>query len=147
FSSCAQGADFQVAGLEPASGRVSRRVRHMTDSDRITAQLEILTLKARHLRQLDTKDWAGYGELLTDDYVLDVSAGTNIPIVRGREAALAKIQTQIGAAQTVHKAHLPQFELGVDEANVVWPIQDRLLRGPNHPSLGGYGHHHDRWVR
>jgi len=48
---------------------------------------------------------------------------------------------------TVHQAHPPEFDLRGDEALVVWPMQDRVVRGPDQPSFGGYGHHHDRWVR
>ena len=109
--------------------------------------IELCTLKARHLRQLDTRDWTGYADLLTDDYELDVSEGTGLPIVRGRETAMHQIQTQIGTARTVHQAHPPEVTLQGEEARVRWPVQDRILRGPDQPSYGGYGHHHDRWVR
>lgn len=113
----------------------------------VSAWMEICTLKARHLRQLDTQDWAGYSDLLTDDYELDVSEGTGLPIVRGRETVMRQIQTQIGAARTVHQAHTPELTLQGEECRVRWPVQDRILRGPDQPSYGGYGHHHDNWVR
>jgi hypothetical protein len=35
----------------------------VNDIESIKVQLEIMNLKARHLRMVDTKDWAGYGEL------------------------------------------------------------------------------------
>jgi hypothetical protein len=113
----------------------------------ISAQLAIMNLKARHLRLLDTKDWVGYGALLTDDFVLDLSAGTGIPIVQGRDAALKMIQAALAEMTIVHHAHLAEFDIRGDEALVVWPMQDRLHRGPDQPSMTGYGHHHDRWVR
>jgi hypothetical protein len=113
----------------------------------IAARLEICARKARHLRLLDRKDWDGYAALLTEDFTLDVSAGTNIPIIRGRDAVVAQVRNQIDAARTVHQAHPPELELGGDAADVLWPIQDRIVRGPDQPSYGGYGHHHDRWVR
>ena len=119
----------------------------MDGIDPIAAQLTIMSLKARALRLLDSKDWAGYGQLLTDDFVLDMSAGTGIPVINGRDAALKMIQTLLGEVTIVHQAHVPEFDLRGDEALVTWPMQDRLFRGPGQPSITGYGHHHDRWVR
>jgi len=119
----------------------------MNDIEAIKAQLEIYTLKARHMRMLDTKDWAGYAELLTEDFTLDISEAANIPPIAGRDAALKLIQASIGTGKTVHQIHPPEFELHGDEAHVVWAMHDRTVRGPGEPSLRGYGHHHDRWVR
>jgi hypothetical protein len=119
----------------------------VSDIESIKAQFEIMNLKARHLRMLDTKDWAGYGELLTEDFVLDISAGTNIPVIHGRDAALKMVQASLSNVTIVHQAHIPEFDIRGDEALVIWPIQDRVVRGPEQPSTSGYGHHHDRWVR
>ena len=118
----------------------------LQDIEAIKARIEICNLKARHLRMLDTKDWAGYAELLTEDYVLDVSQSTNIPVISGRDAALKQVQASVGAVMTVHQAHPPEFDFKGDEAHVVWPIQDRVVRGPDQPSYSGYSQHHDRWV-
>ena len=118
-----------------------------TDVASIMAQLEIMTLKARHLRMLDTKDWTGYRDLLTEDFTLDVSAGSQVPVIHGRDAALTMVETTVGKVTTVHQAHIPEFQLQGDEAQVIWPIQDRVVRGADQPSSQGYGHHHDRWVR
>ena len=96
---------------------------------------------------LDTKDWAGYASLLTDDYELDVSYGTNVPVIRGREAAMKQIQSSILTAKTAHQAHMPEIEIDGDEARAIWALQDRVIWGPERPSITGYGHYHERWVR
>jgi hypothetical protein len=113
----------------------------------IEARLALMEAKARYCRMLDTKDWAGYANLMTDDFVLDVTEGTQMPLVRGREAAVKQIQSSILDARTVHQVHAPEIELNGDEARVVWALQDRVIWGPDRPSITGYGHYHERWVR
>jgi len=103
--------------------------------------------KARYCRTLDTKDWAGYSDLLTEDYELDVSEGSRVPVIRGRDAAVKQVQSSILTAKTVHQVHSPEIEINGDEAHVIWALQDRVIWGPERPSITGYGHYHERWVR
>jgi len=122
----------------------------MLDIEALRAQQEICRVKARYCRMLDTKDWAGLGALLTENFVLDVSEGTPIPIIRGREAALAQVAELIGSARTVHHVHTPEIEVHGDEAHAIWAMQDRVVwetpkRGL--ASITGYGHYHERYVR
>jgi hypothetical protein len=119
----------------------------MIDQETIAARMEITHLKARHLRQLDTKDWGGFAALLTEDFELDIAAETSLPVIKGREAAMAQVQGSMSALITAHQAHPPEFEFKGNEAHVVWAMQDRIVVGPTQPSYRGYGHHHDRWVR
>jgi hypothetical protein len=109
--------------------------------------LALTEAKARYCRMLDTKDWQGYAALLTEDVVLDVSAGTQVPVITGRAAALRQIQSSILTATTAHQVHSPEIRIDGDEAHVVWAMQDRVLWGPERPSITGYGHYHERWVR
>ena len=105
-------------------------------------------LKARHLRALDTGAWDCYAALLTEDFTLDISDGTGLPVMHGRDLIVGQISASIGAVTSVHQAHSPQFTVQSDnEIEVVWAMQDRIARGGEQPSTGGYGHHHDRWVR
>jgi hypothetical protein len=120
--------------------------KKLQDIEAFKARIEICTLKARHLRMLDTKEWGQYADLLIEDFVLDVSQSTNTPVIRGRDAALTRIQASVGGVITVHQAHPPGFDYKGDEAHVVWAIQNRVARGPDQPSYNSYGHHHDRWV-
>jgi hypothetical protein len=109
--------------------------------------LALTEAKARYCRLLDTKDWAGYAALLTEDFVMDVSAGTQVPVVKGREAAVRQIQSSIRTATTAHQVHSPEIKLQGDEAHVIWAMQDRVVWGPERASITGYGHYHERWVR
>lgn len=126
----------------------------MTEIERIAAHLAITQVKARYCRLLDTKDWAAYAQLFTDDFELDVSEGSSLPVIRGRDAALAQIRKSIGDARTAHQVHTPEIEfVGDDEARVIWAMQDRVLFGAGHAAriglagLTGYGHYHERYVR
>jgi hypothetical protein len=109
--------------------------------------LALTEAKARYCRMLDTKDWAGYTALLTHDFVMDVSAGTQVPVIKGREAAVRQVQSSILTATTAHQVHSPQIRIQGDQAYVVWAMQDRVVWGPERPSITGYGHYHERWVR
>jgi hypothetical protein len=109
--------------------------------------LAISQLKARHLRLLDTKDWSGYAALLTDDHELDISEGTGIPVIRGRDTVVAQVSAQLAGIVTVHQVHLPVMTFDGDEVRATWAMQDRIVRAPDQPSSTGYGYHHDCWVR
>jgi len=109
--------------------------------------LALCYAKARYCRMLDTKDWVGFADLLTEDYEMDVTEGSQVPVIRGRDAAIKQVQSSILTAKTAHQVHSPQIELNGDEAQVVWALQDRVVWGPERTSITGYGHYHERWVR
>jgi hypothetical protein len=122
----------------------------MLDIEALRSHVEISNIKARYCRMVDTKDWAGLGALLTENFVLDVSEGTSIPIIHGRAAALARVAELIGSARTVHQVHTPEIEVHGDEAHAIWAMNDRVLwETPKHglASITGYGHYRERYVR
>jgi hypothetical protein len=119
----------------------------MSGAQSVHDWLALCEAKARYCRTLDSKDWAAFGGLMTDDFELDVTHGTSLPVIHGRDAALKMIRGSIETAKTSHQVHLPEIELNGDEAHVIWAMQDRVVWGPDRPSLIGYGHYHQRWVR
>jgi ketosteroid isomerase-like protein len=109
--------------------------------------LALTNAKGRYCYTLDTRDWAGFGELMTDDMELDVSdGGTGVPVITGRDAAVDMIRSSLTNARSAHQVHTPLIEVDGDEATVVWAMQDRVV-WENGPALTGYGHYHERWVR
>ena len=118
----------------------------MNPLEQLEARIAISEGKARYCRALDTKDWALLGALLTEDFELDVTEGTDLPVIHGRDAAIEQIRSSIATAATAHQVHLPEMQFGDGEATVIWPMQDRVVWGPDRPSLVGYGHYHERWV-
>jgi len=124
----------------------------MTDIAEIEAYIAISQVKARYCRTLDTKDWAGYGDVFTDDLELDTrpAGGT---LTHGREESVRMVRSAVETAVTSHQVHSPEIKLDGDTAYVIWAMQDRVVWGPDRVSkmgnLGhtGYGHYHERYVR
>lgn len=107
--------------------------------------LAIANLKARYCRLLDSKDWDGFAELFTEDFLLDAS-GSGGPRLEGRYIAIASVRRSIDPAKTVHHVHSPEIEIDGDAGTAIWPMQDRLV-WPDGRTLTGYGHYHERYVR
>jgi hypothetical protein len=118
----------------------------MNTLEQLEARIAISEGKARYCRALDTKDWALLGALLTEDFELDVTEGTDLPVISGRDAAIEQIRSSIDTAATAHQVHVPEMQFDEGGASVIWPMQDRVVWGPEQPSLVGYGHYHERWV-
>jgi hypothetical protein len=111
----------------------------------------ICETKARYCRCLDSKDWAGYGEVFTEDAVLDSSAAGG-QVVLGRATIVDTIRGAIGKAVTVHQVHSPEISMiGSDEAEVTWAMQDRVIwdadkaRAIGRKSLTGFGHYRETY--
>lgn len=124
----------------------------MTDLAKLEAYIAITEVKARYCRMLDTKDWAGYADVFTEDVELDTRpAGGSL--THGREALLAIVRAAVETARTAHQVHSPEITLDGDTAYVIWAMQDRVEWGADRaPKLGylghtGYGHYHERYVR
>lgn len=118
----------------------------MDIQDRLVAREAISEGKARYCRYLDTKCWAEFSDLFTEDFELDVSDGTDLPVIQGREAAVEQIRSSIEHAVTVHQVHQPEMDFRDTEVTVTWAMQDRVIWSADRPSLVGYGHYHERWV-
>ena len=126
----------------------------MTDIQWFKDYVAISELKAHYCRLLDGKDWTGYAQLMTEDFELDVSEGTSMPLIRGRDAAVRQIQSSLLNARTAHQVHSPEIHFnGSDEAQAIWAMQDRVVWDAARAaqtgiaSLTGYGHYHERYVR
>ncbi|MDT5154190.1 MAG: hypothetical protein QOI01_5923 [Mycobacterium sp.] len=91
----------------------------MADPATHDAFYEITTAKARYCYTLDTRDWTGFGDLMTDDVVLDVSEGTGVPVVHGRESAVEMIRSSLTNARSAHQVHTPLIEVDGDGADGV----------------------------
>jgi hypothetical protein len=124
----------------------------VTDLTYIEAYIAISQVKARYCRTLDTKDWAGYGDVFTDDFELDTrpSGGS---LTHGRDEAVRIVRSAVETAITAHHVHSPEIKLDGDVAHVIWAMQDRVIWGADRaPQMGyightGFGHYHERYVR
>lgn len=107
--------------------------------------LAICNLKAAYCRLLDTKDWEGWGQLFTEDLVLDVTDSGG-DLLHGRDNVVASVRGSIGSAKTAHQVHSPEITIQGDEADAVWAMQDRVIWGEQR-ALTGFGHYHEHYVK
>lgn len=108
--------------------------------------LAICVLKARYCRLLDTKSWQEWGQLFTEDFVLDTSAAGGPPPVTGRDRAVAMVREGIEAARTAHHVHQPEISIDGGTAAGIWAMQDRLVF-PDGTTITGHGHYHETYAR
>jgi hypothetical protein len=119
----------------------------MTEAQYLKDYIEITKVKARYCRLLDTKDWDGYADLFTEDFVLDTDIDDN-GLIRGRAAAMKHIRGFVEQAQTAHQVHSPEMDIRGDEADVIWVMQDRVIGAKlEWKAHTGYGHYYERYVR
>ena len=107
--------------------------------------LAISKLKSAYCRLLDTKDWAGWSALFTEDLRLDVS-GSGGDVLVGRDVVVASVRGSIETTKTAHQVHSPEIVIEGDQARAVWAMQDRLIWEDGR-TLTGWGHYHERYVR
>ncbi|MCV7425560.1 nuclear transport factor 2 family protein [Mycobacterium montefiorense] len=103
-------------------------------------------LKARYCRYLDTKDWAAWRSIFTDDFVSDTSEAGG-KLIAGADDFVAFTRKSIGrpSQATAHQVHAPEIELtSATTARGVWALQDVVRFGPG-VSLVGYGHYHETY--
>ena len=115
--------------------------------------LAICNTKARYCRCLDEKDWTGYGDVFTEDVILDTSPSGG-EMIQGRQQLVAFVKGAVDTAKTAHQVHSPEITLvDRDTAEVVWAMQDRVVWDENKaraigtPGLTGYGHYREKYVR
>lgn len=107
--------------------------------------LAICNVKADYCRLLDTKQWDAWAELFTPDCVFDTtdSGGTKVD---GAAQMIGFVRESLADAKTTHQVHQPQMTFdGPDVADVVWAMQDRVIKHTF--DLWGTGHYHERYVR
>ena len=116
------------------------------DATALMAIEAIKQLKARYCRYLDTKDWAAWRALFTDDFVSD-TADAGGKLIVGADDFVAFTRKGIGrpSQATAHQVHAPEIELtSATTARGVWALQDVVRFGPG-ITLVGYGHYHETY--
>jgi hypothetical protein len=114
-------------------------------------------VKSRYFRFLDTKQWDRFGDLFTDDAVLDTSEemvrlgmDPELGIARGNKNIAAYVGDAVAGLSTVHHGHMNEVELtGPDSAKAIWAMEDKLWWPEGSPikHMHGYGHYHETYQR
>ena len=114
------------------------------------AEIEaIRRLKAHYFRFLDGKRWQEWGELFTEDALLDTTDDAP-DLIRGRDTIVKAVSRAIGEALTIHHGHMPEIDLvGPGRATGIWAMEDTLEYPGDPPSLviRGRGHYHEDYVK
>jgi hypothetical protein len=111
----------------------------------------IKQLKADYFYLMDTKQWAEWGELFTEDFVVDGPAVHE----GGRDAFVAFVRDHLQDVTSCHQGFMPVIEIVSDTtARGRWSMYDDLRLPAGHPWSGphptrrrGYGHYHDEYRR
>lgn len=118
----------------------------MSAAPDFTDWLAIHNLKARYCRLLDTKDWAGWRALFTDDFILDTTPAGGLRVEGGDAAVAYTRQSITDDTLTTHHVHTPEIMIEGDHATGIWAMMDRNI-WPNGRTLKGYGHYTQTYRR
>jgi 3-hydroxyisobutyrate dehydrogenase-like beta-hydroxyacid dehydrogenase len=120
--------------LGPAAGRL--------------ADLEaIKQLKARYFRFIDTKEWAAFRELFTDDCKHWLPQDSAVPFMSNDEYFTMN-EELLGTGVTTHHGHMPEITFLSDtEAEGIWAMHDYVQIEPpsGRVSIKGYGHYFETY--
>lgn len=108
-------------------------------------------MKAAYCHRLDTKDWAGFRDLLADDLIFwrDSSPAERSadPVCAGADAFVAGIRRRHDRSITVHHVHNPEIRLvATDLATGRWSLEDRIDNPDQGHAWQGYGIYDELYV-
>jgi hypothetical protein len=110
-------------------------------AEQLSTLESIRQLKARYSYLLDTKQWAEWGRLFTEDFRWSTEGGL---AVEGRGPFVEMVESSIGTVVTVHQFHAPVLEiLSETTASGLWPMFD-YVEFPETP-IQGYGYYHETY--
>jgi uncharacterized protein (TIGR02246 family) len=106
----------------------------------------IKQLKARYCRLMDTKDWAGYRQVFTDDVTMDTTESGG-SVITGADQFLEFLVAAIGEVITVHQCHTPEIDItSPTTATGIWAMED-MLRFPDGNDMHAYGQYHETYEK
>ena len=123
------------------------------DDERLADREALQELKASYFRYLDTKQWAAWRELFTDDMVFYSDSAPvpteTAPMTTGGDDFVEMVSSVLADAVTVHQGHMPEIRF-VDDANArgIWAMFDWVdSSGAAGTSMQGFGHYHEHYVK
>ncbi|KAF4998782.1 hypothetical protein FDECE_11710 [Fusarium decemcellulare] len=129
-------------------GSVSSLVQRASNDsiDSLTTIVETMAIwrtKALYCRMMDTKNWDGFGDVFTDDVVIDTTDSLG-SVYHGREEFVKFVSKTLGKVTTTHHVHTPEIDItGPDTAKGIWAMEDWLSLGPLNEK--GTGHYHETY--
>jgi hypothetical protein len=115
----------------------------MTDADADKQAIE--RVKYRYLRALDTKDWSGLADTLTDDVTGDYGDRLHFT---NRTELVDYMRSSLGPGViTEHRVTHPEITVDGDDASAVWYLQDRVIVSEINFMLIGAAFYRDTYRR
>jgi 3-hydroxyisobutyrate dehydrogenase-like beta-hydroxyacid dehydrogenase len=119
------------------------------DRHRLADREEIKELKARYFRLIDTKDWASFRELFTDDCKHWLPQGSPVPFMTNDDY-FPMMESMLGPGVTTHQGSMPELTFtGEDEAEGIWAMFDYVQSDApsGRVSIQGWGHYLETYRR
>jgi hypothetical protein len=122
------------------------------DDDRRADRVALQELKAAYFRLLDTKQWAAWRGLFTDDMQFDIEMQAGEPAQRMTESGddfVEMVSRQLEHSVTVHQGHMPEHTF-IDDRNArgIWAMFDWVdSSGSGGGSMQGFGHYHENYLK
>lgn len=118
------------------------------DVEDLVAVEGVKACKYRYLRHLDTKDWDGMAEVLTEGCTASYGGGAYV--LDGRHEILAFLERTMGSTEVLssHRVHHPEIELAADRrrAHGRWALDDTVLLLAFELTVRGSAYYEDRYV-
>ena len=110
---------------------------------------EIMRVKYRYLRALDTKHWDEFAETLTEDIVGDYGSSLGEEHRFTDRDTLVEFMRKSMPANvlTEHRVTHPEIDVDGDDATGTWYLQDRVIVPDFNFMLYGAAFYHDRYRR
>ena len=108
---------------------------------------EIEQLKARYFRFIDTKDWAAFRDLFTDDCRHHLPEESPVPFMSNDEY-FPMMEAMLTNGVTTHHGHPPEITFtGEREAEAIWAMHDYVqVDAPSgRVSIMGWGHYFETY--
>jgi 3-hydroxyisobutyrate dehydrogenase-like beta-hydroxyacid dehydrogenase len=122
-------------------GRLDPTVGRLADLEAIKQ------LKARYFRFLDTKDWAAFRDLFTDDCKHFLPQESVVPFMTNDDYFSMNEQL-LTPGVTTHHGHMPEITFSSDtDAEGIWSMFDYVQIEPpsGRVSIMGYGHYYEAY--
>jgi ketosteroid isomerase-like protein len=128
--------------------RIKRETTPMSDHNDIQKLLdiqEIMALKGKYCRCVDTKDWESFASILTDDYSVSADGGEH----KGKEAAVAFASGSMAGAVSSFYVQNPEINVTGDTATGIWSMHNYLTMEMDGRkfSIRCYGWYYEDYVR
>jgi hypothetical protein len=122
----------------------------MDDLEQSRSYRQIVALKAKYFRFVDTQQWEEIAKLFTEDARLFFPENRIEP---GDVAtSIAFFRQVLEGAVSIHHGHMPEIEFqSMTEASGIWAMEDRIYWSEeaaariNMATLHGFGHYHEEY--